>query len=391
MIIQPKVRGFICTNAHPLGCAENVNQQIEYTRKTGRSNTTVKNILVIGGSTGYGLASRIVSTFGYGANTLGVFFERPPTENKTASPGFYNSCAFQKAARTAGLYAEGINCDAFSKAGKQQVIEKIKADFKGGIDLVVYSLASPKRIDPETGVTYKSSLKPIGGAVTSKTLNTDTCEVSEITIAAANAAEIEGTIKVMGGEDWELWLDTLQQAQVLSNNCKTVAYTYLGKSITWPIYGRATIGKAKEDLERAAACINANHNNVTANIGVLKGLVTQASSAIPVMPLYIALLYKVMKQQGSHEGCIQQINRLFRECIYSEQPRTDEKGRWRVDELELDDKVQDAVIALWQKVHTENLKSISDYEGYMTEFMHLFGFGFNNINYDACVDPVTSL
>jgi len=391
MIIKPKIRGFIATTAHPTGCAENVRRQIEYTQSQPKQESKIKTVLVIGGSTGYGLASRIVSSFRYGADTMSVFFERMPTENKTASPGYYNSCAFQKFARDNGFIAESVNCDAFSNAGKQQVIDAIKQHFNKPIDLVIYSLASPRRTDPKTGATYKSVLKPIGEAVTSKTLNTDSGQVSNITLEPATESEIDATVKVMGGEDWQLWIDALQSEKLLADNCQTVSYTYLGKSITWPIYGQATIGKAKEDLERAANAINHQYSNVSAKIAVLKGLVTQASSAIPVMPLYISLLYKVMKDNGTHEGCIEQINRLFSECLYHTDPRVDTAGRLRVDNLELEDAVQNKVIALWDNVNTENLQELSDFQGYMDEFYNLFGFGFDNVNYENDVDPVTQL
>ena len=391
MIIQPKVRGFICTNAHPQGCAANVKEQIEVVRKGGSIEPGPKNALIIGSSTGYGLASRISAAFGSNAATLGVFFEKPPTETKTASAGYYNSAAFHQEAKAAGLYAESINGDAFSDEIKQQVIEKIKAEM-GKVDLVVYSLASPRRTDPASGITYNSTLKPIGEPVTNKSLDTSKNLVTEVSLESASDEEIANTVKVMGGEDWELWIDALTEAGVLTDDCKTVAYTYIGKKITWPIYGHATIGKAKEDLDRAGQALN---TKITATGGearvcVLKGLVTQASSAIPVMPLYISLLYKVMKEAGTHEGCIEQIDRLFRDAIYADSPELDDKGRWRVDDLELDDSIQKKVEALWKIVNTDNLLDISDYQGYQAEFLKLFGFGIDGIDYDADISPVVS-
>ncbi len=392
MIIQPKVRGFICTNAHPQGCASNVAEQIKVVRDAGPIEPGCKNALVIGSSTGYGLASRISAAFGCGAATLGVFFEKPPTENKTASAGYYNSAAFHKQAREAGLYAESINGDAFSDEIKQEVIEKIKADM-GQIDLLVYSLASPRRTDPATGITYNSTLKPIGEPVTNKSLDTTKGLVTEVSLEPASEEEIANTVKVMGGEDWELWVKALSEAGVLADNCKTVAYTYIGKKITWPIYGHATIGKAKEDLDRAGHALNEQLGATggEARVCVLKGLVTQASSAIPVMPLYISLLYKVMKEAGTHEGCIEQINRLFRDAIYAENPALDEQGRWRVDDWELDEGIQAKVEALWEVVNSDNLLEISDYEGYQAEFLKLFGFGIEGIDYDADISPLVDL
>lgn len=392
MIIQPKVRGFICTNAHPEGCAANVAEQIKVIRDAGPIEPGCKNALIIGSSTGYGLASRISAAFGSDAATLGVFFEKPPTETKTASAGYYNSAAFHKEAKAAGLYAESINGDAFSDEVKQQTIEKIKSEM-GKIDLVVYSLASPRRTDPATGITYNSTLKPIGEPVTNKSLDTSKGLVTEVSLEPATDEEIANTIKVMGGEDWELWIKALSEAGVLTEDCKTVAYTYIGKKITWPIYGHATIGKAKEDLDRAGQALNEKMSATggEARVCVLKGLVTQASSAIPVMPLYISLLYKVMKEAGTHEGCIEQINRLFRTAIYAENPELDDKGRWRVDDWELDPLIQEKVEALWQIVNSDNLMELSDYQGYQSEFLKLFGFGVEGVDYDADISPMVEL
>lgn len=389
MIIKPKVRGFICTNAHPQGCAANVQEQIAYVKQAGEIAGGPKNVLVLGASTGYGLASRITSAFGCGAKTLGVFFEKPPTERKTASAGYYNAAAFEQEARKAGLYAKSLNGDAFSDEVKAQVIELIKEDL-GKIDLVVYSLAAPRRTDPKTGEVYSSTLKPVGQSYTSKSLNTDTLKISEVTLEPATEEEITGTVKVMGGEDWEQWLTELNNAGVLADGFKTVAYTYLGEKLTWPIYGKATIGKAKEDLDRAAAAIEQQTAAVhgDASVAVLKALVTQASSAIPIMPLYISLVYKVMKQEGTHEGCIEQAYRLFTEGLYTDTPRKDEQGRLRMDEKELNPQVQTKVEDLWPQVTEDNLFELTDYKGYNAEFLKLFGFGVDGVDYEAEVSPV---
>lgn len=390
MIIKPKVRGFICTTAHPTGCAANVQEQINYIDQQKVSGNGPKRVLVIGCSTGYGLASRIVSAFGYGADTLGVMFEKPATEKKTGSAGWYNNRAFEKKAEAKGLMAKTLNMDAFSDEAKQAVIDEIKATM-GQVDLVVYSLASPRRKDPKTGEVYNSTLKPIGEPVTRKTLNTDTGVVSDITLEPASQEEIDATVKVMGGEDWEMWINALDQAGVLARGVKTTAYTYIGKELTWPIYGHATIGKAKEDLDRAAQAIQqtlASKYDGEARVSVLKALVTQASSAIPVMPLYISLLYKVMKEQGTHEGAIEQLYRLLVEEFYGDRaPELDDRGRVRVDLKELDDQVQGEVERLWHQVTTDNLNEISDFSGYQEEFFRLFGFGLPNVDYEADVDP----
>lgn len=388
MVISPKVRGFICTNAHPEGCAANVREQIAYVKQQGKIDNGPKKVLVIGASTGYGLASRIVSAFGCGAATLGLFFEKPGSGKRTASAGYYNSIGFHAEAKKAGLYAKSINGDAFSHEIKAKAIEVIKRDL-GQVDLVVYSLASPRRTDPDTGETYNSVLKPIGKSYTAKNLNTDTLKIADMTLEPASAEEIAGTVKVMGGEDWELWINALSEAGVLTEDCKTVAYTYLGEKITWPIYGKATIGKAKEDLDRAAKVIGSK--GVQANVSVLKALVTQASSAIPIMPLYISALYKVMKEDGSHEGCIEQLYRLFTEGLYTDTPRVDDANRFRMDDRELRADVQEKVEVLWNAVTEENLYETTDYKGYNAEFLKLFGFGVVGVNYEAEVDPEIQL
>ncbi|BCD96919.1 enoyl-ACP reductase FabV [Marinagarivorans cellulosilyticus] len=389
MIIKPKVRGFICINAHPAGCAANVQSQIDFIKAQGSIGSTPKNVLVIGSSTGYGLASRITAAFGSGAKTLGICFEKPATERKTGSAGYYNAVAFDKAAEEAGLYAKTINGDAFSNEIKAATIEQIKADM-GKIDLVVYSLASPRRTDPNTGETYNSVLKPIGASYTSKNLNTDTLKIADITIDPASEEEIANTVKVMGGEDWEMWIDALQGADVLAEGCKTVAYTYLGDKLTWPIYGKATIGKAKEDLDRAAAALNEKLASLSgqANVAVLKALVTQASSAIPVMPLYLSILYRVMKEEGTHEGCIEQAYRLFTEGLYASTPRLDDVNRLRMDNLELQPETQAKVEKLWEEVTEENLLELTDFKGHHEAFLNLFGFEANGVDYDADISPL---
>ena len=393
MIIKPKVRGFICTNAHPQGCAASINQQIDYVKAKGPIAGGPKKVLVIGSSTGYGMASRITAAFGCGADTLGVFFEKPPTERRTGSAGYYNSAAMQAAARAEGLYAESINGDAFSDEIKAEVIATLKRDM-GPVDLVVYSLASPRRTDPKTGETYTSSLKPIGGPFTMKGVNTDTLAVDEVTVEEATQEEIGNTIKVMGGEDWEWWIDALSDAGLLAEGCKTTAYTYIGKALTWPLYGHATIGMAKKDLDRASTAITAKLAPLggESRVSVLKALVTQASSAIPIMPLYISTLYKVMKEEGTHEGCIEQIQGLFERQIYTAgEADLDEDGRWRMDGEELKDSVQAKVAALWGDVNTDNIGELTDFKGYHQEFLRLFGFGIDGVDYEADTSPLVEL
>ncbi|WP_075185918.1 enoyl-ACP reductase FabV [Teredinibacter haidensis] len=392
MIIKPKVRGFICINAHPKGCAASVQAQIAHIKAQPAIESGPKNVLVIGASTGYGLASRIAAAFGCGANTLGLFFEKPPTERKTGTAGYYNTAAFHAAAEEAGVWAKSLNGDAFSHDAKQKAIDVIKADM-GKIDLVVYSLASPRRQDPDTGEVYSSVLKPVGKAYTSKGLNTDTLKISETSIEAASEDEIASTVKVMGGADWELWMAALNEANVLAEGCKTVAYTYLGEKLTWPIYGHATIGRAKEDLDRAATAITSSLAPLggSANVAVLKAVVTQASSAIPIMPLYLSILFKVMKDGGTHEGCIEQLYRLFAECLYTDSPRVDEVNRLRVDELELSPEVQSKVEEIWPAVTESNLFDLTDFKGYQSEFLQLFGFNIEGVDYEEDVSPLVEL
>jgi enoyl-[acyl-carrier protein] reductase/trans-2-enoyl-CoA reductase (NAD+) len=389
MIIEPRMRGFICLTAHPKGCEQNVKNQIEYVKSKGPIDGA-KRVLVIGASTGFGLASRISSAFGCGASTIGVFFEKPPTEGKTASPGWYNSAAFEKEAHKAGLYAKSINGDAFSKEVKQQVIDTIKADL-GQIDLVIYSLASPVRMHPDTGVLHRSTLKPIGGTFSNKTVDFHTGLVSQVSIEPANQDDIDNTVVVMGGEDWAMWIDELKSANILAPGATTIAYSYIGPAVTEAVYRKGTIGRAKDHLEATAFTITDSLKDINgkAYVSVNKALVTQASSAIPVIPLYISLLYKIMKAEGIHEGCIEQIQRLYSQRLYTGQAvPTDYEGRIRIDDWEMRDDVQAKVAELWTKATTENLSEIGDLPGYKQDFLNLFGFGFKGVDYDAEADEM---
>lgn len=389
MIIKPKVRGFICTTTHPVGCEANVREQIAYVKAKGQLEQGPKKVLVIGASTGYGLASRINAAFGSGAATIGVFFEKPATEKKTGSAGWYNAAAFDKAAKEEGLYAKSINGDAFSNECRDQVIDLIKQDL-GQIDLVVYSLASPVRKMPDTGEVVRSALKPIGEPYKSTALDTNKDVLVEAVVEPANEQEIADTIKVMGGQDWELWMNALADAGVLADGAKSVAYSYIGTDLTWPIYWHGTLGKAKEDLDRAAHAIDAKlkAKGGNAHVAVLKSVVTQASAAIPVMPLYISMAFKIMKEQGIHEGCIEQIQRLFETRLYSgEQAPVDEQNRLRLDDWELRDEVQNACREIWAQVNDDNIYQLTDYQGYKDEFLRLFGFGLTGVDYDADVNP----
>ena len=384
MIIEPRMRGFICLTAHPEGCAQNVKNQIEYVKSKGHIEGA-KKVLVIGASTGFGLASRITSAFGSDAGTIGVFFEKPPAEGKTATPGWYNSAAFETEAHKAGLYAKSINGDAFSNEIKQQTIDLIKADL-GKVDMVIYSLASPVRMHPVTGVLHRSVLKPIGQTFSNKTVDFHTGVVSQVTIEPATQEDIDNTVVVMGGEDWEMWMDALKNADVLASGATTIAYSYIGPEVTEAVYRKGTIGRAKDDLEATAFKITEDLKtlNGKAYVSVNKALVTQASSAIPVIPLYISLLYKIMKAEGVHEGCIEQIQRLFSQRLYSgEEVPTDEKGRIRIDDWEMRDDIQARIKTLWEKATSENLKEIGDLAGYKQDFLNLFGFGFQNVDYTA--------
>ncbi|KXU36487.1 trans-2-enoyl-CoA reductase [Cephaloticoccus primus] len=389
MIIKPKVRGFVCVTAHPDGCAAHVQEWIDYVKAQPAIEGGPKKVLVIGSSTGYGLASRLALAFGARASTLGVFFERPSEEGRPATPGWYNTIALTKAARAEGLYARNIMGDAFSDEIKAQTIEAIKADL-GQVDLVVYSLASPRRVHPKTGTVHKSCLKPIGAPYTNKTVDTDKGLVSTITIEPASAEEVAETVAVMGGEDWEMWIDALAAAGVLAPGAQSLAYSYIGPEVTWPIYQNGTIGMAKNDLSRAAKAIDAKlgASGGRAFISVNKALVTQASSAIPVVPLYISLLYKVMKAAGLHEGCIEQMHRLFATQVYNgNSPRFDEAGRVRIDDWEMRPEIQAAVARLWPTITTENLEAETDIAGYRAEFLKLFGFGLPGVDYEAPAEP----
>jgi len=390
MIIKPKVRGFVCVTAHPAGCAAHVDEWINHVKSKVTINNGPKKVLVIGASTGYGLATRVTCAFGSGAATLGIFYERPSEEGRTATPGWYNTIGFTNAAHAAGLYAKNINGDAFSNDIKAQALETIRRDM-GQVDLVAYSLASPRRTHPKTGAVHKSVLKPVGSSYTNKTVDTDKGIVSTVTIEPASEQEIADTITVMGGEDWEMWMTALSEAKLLAPGAQSVAYSYIGPEVTWAIYKNGTIGLAKNDLERAARNVDSLlrlNGGGKAFISVNKALVTQASSAIPVVPLYIAILYKIMKAQGTHEGCIEQIQRLFSTQIYAPSgPTFDQLGRVRVDDLEMKPDVQSSVAAIWPGVTTETLGGSTDIAGYRSEFMKLFGFGLAGIDYEAEIEP----
>ena len=383
MIIKPRIRGFVCITSHPKGCAAKVRQEIDVAQAAKKEGGP-KKVLVLGSSTGYGLSSRIATAFCHDAATLGVFFERPSMKGKPASAGWYNSVAFEKAAHEAGLYAKSINGDAFSDEIKAQTIETIKADL-GQVDLVVYSLASPRRTDPKTGETYKSVLKPIGESFTNRTLDTDKDLVTEVTIEPAKGDDVADTVNVMGGQDWELWMDALDEAGVLAPSAKSVAYSYIGPEITWPVYTNGTIGQAKKDVERAAAAITEKHD-CAAYVAVNKAVVTQASSAIPVVPLYISILIKVMKAKGTHEDCIEQMVRLFNDRLYSDDLNLDSAGRIRVDDWEMEPDVQQAVADIWPGITSETLCAQSDYAAYQKNFLNLFGFELPGVDYDEDVE-----
>jgi enoyl-[acyl-carrier protein] reductase/trans-2-enoyl-CoA reductase (NAD+) len=388
MIIKPRVRGFLCITTHPAGCDANVKRQIDYVQGQGKIENGAKRVLVIGASTGYGLSSRITAAFGCSASTLGIFFEKEGTDKKPGTAGWYNSAAFHRYAEADGLYAKSINGDAFSDEVKQKTIDTIKADL-GEVDLVVYSLASPRRQHPVTGVVHNSTLKPIGSDATQKGVNTDKEQVQDFHLEEATQEEIDNTVAVMGGEDWEMWINALDEAGVLAEGAKTTAYTYIGEKLTWDIYWHGTIGAAKKDLDKRVIAIRERlaAKGGDARVSVLKAVVTQASAAIPAMPIYLALLFKVMKEQGIHEGCIEQINSLFRDSLYNAAPQLDEEGRLRADRKELDPVIQAAVATLWEQINTDNLHELSDFVGYKREFLQLFGFEVDGVDYDAEVDP----
>jgi enoyl-[acyl-carrier protein] reductase/trans-2-enoyl-CoA reductase (NAD+) len=387
MVIQPKIRGFICTTAHPVGCKAMVSKQVDYV-EAQEPLKGPKNVLIIGASTGYGLASRIVATFGAGAKTIGVFYEKEADDKRTASTGWYNSAAFEELAKQKNYYAKSINGDAFSNDIKQRTADLIKEDLKK-IDLIIYSLASPRRVHPDTGTIYSSVLKPIGQSYTSKTVDAFRKEIKEVTLDAANQEEIDNTIAVMGGEDWEMWIDFLAKENLLADGVTTVAYSYIGPELTYPIYKDGTIGAAKEHLRLTAETLNKKLANLhgRALLSVNKALVTQASAAIPVVPLYISLLYKLMKEKGTHEGCIEQIYRLFKDNLYSSTPNLDSLGQIRLDDLEMQDDIQQQITRLWPQITSENVETLTDINGYCDEFYGLFGFGANTVDYAQDVNP----
>lgn len=392
MIIHPKVRGFICTTTHPTGCDLNVRDQIAAARARGVRDDGPKKVLVIGASSGYGLAARISAAFGFGADTLGVFFEKPGSDRKAGTAGWYNAAAFDRYAKQAGLYARSINGDAFSDEARAKVIELIETEMGGKVDLVVYSLASPVRRLPATGELKRSALKPIGAAYTSNAIDTNKDQVIQATVEPATGQEIEDTVTVMGGQDWELWIDALEKAGVLADGARSVAFSYIGTEITWPIYWHGALGKAKADLDATAQRLDARLKGIGggANVAVLKSVVTQASAAIPVLPLYIAIVFKVMKAKGVHEGTIEQLDRLLRERMYRAdgQPgEVDAENRLRLDDWELREDVQAECKAIWPQVTTGNLFELTDYASYKHEFLKLFGFERGDVDYDAEVDP----
>ncbi len=391
MIIKPKTRGFICTTTHPVGCEENVKEQIAYTKAQGPIANAPKRVLVVGSSSGYGLSSRIAAAFGGGAATIGVFFEKPGTEKKPGTAGWYNSAAFDKFAKEEGLYSKSLNGDAFSNEAKQKTIDLIKEDL-GQVDMVIYSLASPVRKLPETGEVVRSCLKPMGETYTATAVDTNKDVLIEASIEPATEQEVADTVTVMGGQDWELWIDALSDAGVLADGCKTVAYSYIGTEITWPIYWHGALGQAKMDLDRAAKELNEKlaKTGGSANVAALKCVVTQASAAIPVMPLYIAMVFKKMREEGVHEGCMQQILRMFNERLFKADgtaAEVDGENRLRLDDWELREDIQQHCRDLWPNVTNENLFDVADYQQYKDEFLKLFGFGIESVDYDADVNP----
>lgn len=389
MIIKPKIRGFICTTAHPTGCAKHVQEQIDYVRSMGQIKNGPKKVLVVGSSTGYGLSSRIVASFGCGADTMGVFFEKQSDGKRSATAGWYNSVAFEKKAQDEGLYCKSFNGDAFSDEIKNDVIQAIKKDW-GTVDLIVYSLASPRRVDPKTGEIYKSVLKPIGGPYTNKSLDMSNYKLETVTLPPASEDEINQTVSVMGGEDWELWIDALESQGLLSQGAKSVAYSYVGPEVTTAVYRNGTIGRAKDHLEATAVRMNERFKKINgaAFVSVNKALVTQSSSAIPFIPLYFIILNKVMSDLNINEGCIQQIYRLFHGEMYNGgKINFDDKGLVRMDNFELRQDVQDIVSKRWNSLTDANFEGVADIDGYDKDFLKLFGFGIEGVDYNADVDP----
>ena len=389
MIVKPRIRGFVCITSHPTGCEANVREQAAYAQGHAIENGP-KKALVVGSSTGYGLSSRITAAFGCGADTLGVYFERPGADGRTGTAGWYNSLAFGKVAKESGLKAIDLNGDAFSNDIKEETIRLLTEEI-GPVDLFVYSLASPRRTDPANGETYKACLKPIGGVYVNKNLNTDKAAVEEVTINPATDDDILHTQKVMGGEDWALWTDALLEAGLLAEGAKTVAYSYVGPQVTQPIYRNGTIGEAKKHLENTSAELSAKLAEKcggSAYVAVNKAVVTQASSAIPVVPLYVSILFKLMKEAGTHEGCVEQIVRLFRDRLYLDgKIPVDGQGRLRVDDREMEPGIQEKIKDIWSQVNSENLHELTDFAGYQSEFLKLFGFGLETIDYEAEVEP----
>ncbi|MDE7228957.1 MAG: trans-2-enoyl-CoA reductase family protein [Oscillospiraceae bacterium] len=379
MVVQPKVRGFICTTAHPVGCEKAVQKQIEYVKSRGKLDGA-KKVLVIGSSTGYGLASRISAAFGCGAATLGVMFDKEGGSNKTGTAGWYNTKAFEKFAAADGLYAKSVNGDAYSDECKKEVIKLIKSDL-GKVDMVVYSLAAPRRTVGET--VYKSVLKTTGAPYTNKTIDLRNNAISEITIEPATDEEIEATVKVMGGEDWEAWIDALKAADVIKANALTIAYSYIGPEITHPMYFEGSIGRAKAHLLETSGKLNSK--GVRAYISVNKALVTQSSSAIPIVPLYISILYKIMKAKGNHEGCIEQMQRLWAR-LASGELNLDSDGRIRMDDWEMQPDIQAEVSKVWDNINQENFKDVTDIDGYWEDFYQMFGFNIDGVDYNADVE-----
>jgi enoyl-[acyl-carrier protein] reductase/trans-2-enoyl-CoA reductase (NAD+) len=392
MIIKPKVRGFMCITTHPTGCDANVKTQIDYVKSQGQIPDGPKRVLVIGSSTGYGLASRISAAFGSGASTLGIFFEKEGSERKPGTAGWYNSAAFHRYADAEGLYARSINGDAFSDEIKEKTIAQIKQDL-GQVDLVVYSLAAPRRQHPKTGEVFTSTLKPIGQTITYKSLNTDKEIIGELTVEAATQEDIDNTVAVMGGEDWQMWIDALDEAGVLADGAKTTAYTYLGDKLTHDIYWHGTIGAAKKDLDKRVLDIREKlaATGGDARVSVLQAVVTQASSAIPAMPLYLALMLQVMKDENVSHGCIEQVYSLFRDSLYGAEPQYDEEGRLRADAWELQPEIQQKIEQMWADTTTENLYEVSDFAGYKRGFLQLFGFEVDGIDYEAEVDQMVTI
>lgn len=385
MIIEPKVKGFICMTAHPEGCKENVARQISYIKKLGKTSGP-KKVLVIGASTGYGLASRIAATYACDASTIGIMYEKPATDRRTATPGWYNTIAFEEFAAKDGYYAKSINGDAFTKEIKDQTIELIKKDL-GKVDMVIYSLAAPRRTMPD-GTIYNSTLKTVDSNFTNKSLNLNNNTVTEATIGPATEEEVLSTQKVMGGDDWKDWITALMDADVLSDHAITIAYSYIGPKLTYPVYYNGTIGLAKKHLYQSSVEITNEFasKGIKAYISINKALVTQASSAIPIVPLYFAILYKVMKEKGNHEGCIEQMGRLFHEKLTPTHIDLDEENRIRLDDYEMQEDIQSKVMEIWNRINTENVTELADLTGYWEDFYHMFGFRFDNIDYSKDVE-----